>query len=161
MSDDARPDAANDTATTTQSDESGPPNGVTADNGPDAPETPVATENSESAGDTFPRSYVEELRKESAGYRDRSKHAEERADALGKRLHRELVKATQRLENHDDLPFDAEHLDDADKLTAALDALLADRPYLKARKVTGDAGQGNRGGTAGGVNLLGLLRGER
>ncbi|RWA22567.1 hypothetical protein MELE44368_12390 [Mycolicibacterium elephantis DSM 44368] len=91
---------------------------------------------------------MEELRRESAGYRDRAKTAEERADALAKRLHRELVKATGRLENPDDLPFDADHLDDADKLAEAIETLLNDRPYLAKRKVKGDVGQGQRGGNA-------------
>lgn len=111
--------------------------------------------------DTFPRSYVENIRKESAGYRERAKAAEERADTLAKRLHSELVKASNRLENPDDLPFDAEHLDDADKLTAALDAVLADRPYIAKRVVKGDAGQGNRGSAETGLNLFNLLKGVR
>jgi hypothetical protein len=131
MSDvDTRPDAAETAPESTETDETGSP-GVTA---PD-----------ESA-DTFPRSYVEELRKESADHRTKAKAAEERADQLAKRLHAELVKASNRLENPADLPYDAEHLDDADKLSAALDALLADRPYMAKRVVKGDAGQGNRGG---------------
>ena len=109
-------------------------------------------------GDTFPRSYVEELRKENADHRTKAKAAEDRAEQLAKRLHTALVTATGRLENPDDLPFDAEHLDDTGKLTAALDALLADRPYIAKRVVKGDAGQGNRGSADGGVNLLELLR---
>ncbi|QZT59270.1 hypothetical protein [Mycolicibacterium austroafricanum] len=103
--------------------------------------------------DTFSREYVEGLRKESAGYRDR-------ANALAKRLHRELVAATNRLENPDDLAFDAEHLDDPEKLAAALEALLAERPYFAKRVVTGDAGQGNRGGaTSGPESFADFFRG--
>ncbi len=112
-------------------------------------------------GDTFPRSYVEELRSEAADHRTKAKAAEDRADALAKRLHAELVKATNRLENHADLAYDFEHLDDPEKLTAALDALLADRPYMAKRVVKGDAGQGNRGDADNGVNLLEMLRGSR
>ena len=108
--------------------------------------------------DTFPRDYVEGLRKESAGYRDRAKTAEDNAEALSKRLHMELVKATGRLENAADLPYDAAHLDDLDGLGAALDALLTDRPYLAKRVVTGDAGQGPRGTADTGVSILGLLK---
>lgn len=90
--------------------------------------------------------------KKSAGYRDR-------ANALAKRLHRQLVAATERLENPDDLPFDAEHIDDADKLSTAIDALLAERPYFAKRKVSGDAGQGTRGGnTSAPSNFSDLLR---
>ncbi|WP_241472644.1 hypothetical protein [Mycolicibacterium neoaurum] len=111
--------------------------------------------------DTFPREYVETLRKESAGYRERAKLADERAEALGRRLHRELVAATARLENPDDLPFDDDHLDDTTALTAALDALLADRPYLAKRTVTGDAGQGERGNADAPFSLLEALKGLR
>jgi hypothetical protein len=96
-------------------------------------------------GDTFPRSYVEKLRTESAGYRDRAKTAEERAEALAKRLHAELVRANGTLVDPEALAFDAEHLDDAEKLSAAIEALTNAKPYLKARKATGDAGQGPRG----------------
>ncbi|AYJ07465.1 hypothetical protein DBO90_01975 [Mycobacterium avium] len=127
-----------------------------AETAPEAPETPT-----DGSNDVFPRTYVEDLRKESAGYRDKAKQAEERADALAKRLHQELVTATGRLENPADLAFDAEHLDDADKLSAAIDALLADRPYFAKRKVSGDAGQGPRGGAPAEVDLLGMLRGGR
>lgn len=132
----------------------------TAENAPDAQPDGNADDSADDA-DTFPREYVEELRKESADHRTKAKAAEERADALAKRLHRELVTATGRLENPADLAFDADHLDDADKLNAAIDALLAERPYFAKRKVAGDAGQGPRGVADAGVNLLGLLRGER
>lgn len=132
----------------------------TAENAPETQSGGIAN-NSAGDADTFPREYVEQLRKESADHRTKTKAAEERADALAKRLHRELVTATGRLENPADLAFDAEHLDDADKLGAAIDALLSDRPYFAKRKVAGDAGQGPRGQADTGVNLLGLLRGER
>ncbi|WP_349269158.1 hypothetical protein MPNTM1_04608 [Mycolicibacterium parafortuitum] len=125
------------------------------DNAPDAQSDGT---NDNSGGDTFPRAYVEDLRKESAGYRDRAKQAEDRADALAKRLHTALVTATNRLENPADLGFDAEHLDDADKLSAAIDALLSDRPYMAKRVVKGDAGQGPRGDNTS-VSLLDMLKG--
>lgn len=160
MSDDARPDAANNTTTATENSETSSVNANTAETAVSAPEKEQGTINGESASDVFPRSYVEELRKESAGYRDRAKQAEERADALAKRLHGELVRATDKLENPADLAYDADHLDDSDKLAAAIDALLNDRPYLRKRKVAGDAGQGPRGAETG-VNLLELLRGRR
>lgn len=132
---------------------------VTADKANDAPDAHTDANNDKSA-DMFPRSYVEELRKESADYRLKAKDAETRADELAKRLHAELVKATGRLENHADLPYDVKHLDDAEALTAALDALLADRPYLGKRVVRGDVGQGERGGADAPVSLLGLLQGK-
>ncbi|WP_099025626.1 hypothetical protein [Mycolicibacterium palauense] len=144
---------------------SGPDGAETHDHnndGPGAVDKPDGAQGAqpddESAGDTFPRDYVESLRKESAGYRDRAKQAEGQVETLSRRLHTELVKATKRLENPADLPYDAKHLDDADTLAAALDALLADRPYLAKRAVRGDAGQGVRGG-AQPPSLLDALKG--
>lgn len=158
---DAQTDAANNADTDGEADNGGASNANPTDAVESAPESQPDGNNDESTNDTFPRSYVEDLRKESAGYRDRAKTAEDRADVLAKRLHRELVTATARLENPDDLPFDAGHLDDENKLSTALDALLSDRPYMAKRVVKGDAGQGPRGGAETGVSLLGLLKGAR
>jgi hypothetical protein len=66
------------------------------------PET--AEETSEGQPETFDRPYVETLRKESAGYRDRAKTAEARAEELAKRLHTSLVTATGKLADPSDLP---------------------------------------------------------
>jgi hypothetical protein len=144
-----------------ETDETGAANMVTAETAQNAPETTPDgnTDNSadatENAEDT-----IRKLRKENADRRTKAKAAEERADVLAKRLHTALVTATNRLENSADLPFDAEHLADPDKLGAAIDALLGDRPYMAKRVVRGDAGQGARGGSAdGGVNLVQLLKG--
>ena len=125
--------------------ENGTPSTTTADADNSAPDGP-GDGNADESADTFPRDYVETLRKESADHRTKAKAAEDRADTLAKRLHTELVRVTGKLENAADLPFDAEHLDDDDKLSAAIDALLEDRPYFAKRKVSGDAGQGPRGG---------------
>lgn len=152
MTEDKRPDAATEALESAETDET-----TVTDTSPT--ETPEDAASGDS--DTFPREYVETLRKESAGYRDRAKTAEERADKLAKQLHTELVKGSNRLENPADLPFDADHLDDTDKLGKALDALLADRPYFAKRVVKGDAGQGARGGQPEPVSLLGLLQGKR
>lgn len=103
--------------------------------------------------ETFPREYVEKLRKESAGYRDRAK----RADEFGHRLHVALVAATGRLADPDDLPFDEAHLDDETALSAALDALVERKPHLASRKPRGDVGQGQSGSTDT-VDLAGILR---
>lgn len=111
-------------------------------------------------GDTFPRSYVEELRKESAGYRDRAKTADDRAEQYARRLHTALVTATGRLENPADLEYRAEHLDDdGSQLREAIDQLLTDRPYMAKRVVKGDAGQGARGGNTGKPTWADLLQG--
>ena len=100
--------------------------------------------------DTFPRSYVEELRQENGKHRQRARE-------LGERLHVELVRATGLLADPTDLPFDADHLDNPDKLAEAIDALLAAKPHLKARRVTGSVGQGESGKSTS-VSLIDLMR---
>lgn len=104
--------------------------------------------------DTFSRTYVEKLRRESAGYRERANQA----DALATRLHTSLVAATGRLADPTDLPFDAAHLEDEAALTVAIDELLAKKPHLATRQPFGDIGQGNRGPTSEPVNLADMLR---
>ena len=104
--------------------------------------------------ETFPRSVVEKLRQENGRYRQRAGQA----DAYAQRLHTELVRATGRLADPTDLAFDAEHLDDPEALTAAVDALLADKPHLASRRPAGDIGQGQRGTTSESFSLLGMLK---
>lgn len=79
-------------------------------------------------------------------------------DPLHTRLHTALVKLDGRLANPDDLPFNPEYLTDEAALTEAITELLATRPGLAARHVTGDVGQGARGGTTGPVDLIELMR---
>lgn len=119
------------------------------------PETEPATEpvNEPEDSDTFPRSYVEKLRKEAAGHRDRAK----RADDLAQRLHTALVEGTGRLADARDLPFDESHLDDPAALSEAIDALLADKPHLATRKPMGNIGQGVTP-VSNDVSLGGILR---
>ncbi|MEZ5202733.1 MAG: hypothetical protein R2742_16190 [Micropruina glycogenica] len=105
--------------------------------------------------DTFPRAVVEKLRQENGKYRQRA----QAADDLAHRLHTELVRATGRLADPTDLPFDPEHLDDPEKLTAAVDALLDAKPHLATRRPSGDIGQGQRGPASGGFSLLDTLKG--
>lgn len=102
-------------------------------------------------GESFPREYVEKLRAENAKYRTAAK------DTLV-RLHEALVSATGRLQDARDLPFDATHLESPEALTQAIDALLEERPHLKARKISGDAGQGKRGGDTNPPSFADLLR---
>ncbi|MCH9729535.1 MAG: hypothetical protein K0U84_07645 [Actinomycetia bacterium] len=111
-------------------------------------------ENPDDNAETFPRSVVEKLRQENGRYRQRA----HQADALAERLHVELVRASGRLADPSDLPFDAAHLDDADTLTAAIDDLLTAKPHLATRKPVGDIGQGNRGGAYEPFSLLGTLK---
>ncbi|POX82192.1 hypothetical protein C3477_23860 [Mycobacterium kansasii] len=103
--------------------------------------------------ETFPRSYVEELRQENGKYRQRAQAGE----VYAQRLHTELVRATGRLADPTDLPFDAEHLDDADKLAAAIDDLLSRKPHLANRRPVGDIGQGATP-IRGTVDLAAILR---
>ena len=81
-------------------------------------------------GDTFPRSYVEKLRRENANYRERARTA----DRYAKRLHTELVRATGRLADPTDLEFSAEHLEDPDALAGDLDGLLTRKPHRASRR---------------------------
>lgn len=115
----------------------------------EAPAEPAA----EPEGDTFPREYVEDLRKESAGYRTQLRTVQEQ-------LHRALVEKSGALADPADLEFDAAHLDDPEALQAAIDAVIEAKPHLKARKFVGDVGQGGRTSAPAEVNLLGMLQGR-
>ena len=116
--------------------------------------TDTTDEDQGDEGDTFPRSYVEKLRAESARYRERARNA----DAYAERLHTELVRATGRLADPTDLKFNEDHLDDPDALAAAVDDLLARKPHLASRRPTGEIGQGASPPAASSVDLAALLR---
>ena len=103
--------------------------------------------------ETFPRAYVDKLRKEAAGYRERAK----RADDLAQRLHTSLVEGTGRLADARDLPFDESHLDDPQTLQTAIEELLAERPHLASRRPMGNIGQGVAP-VSNDVSLGGILR---
>ncbi len=122
---------------------------------PEAPtsDTPEAPTEDADEPDTFPRAVVEELRRENARYRTRAGQA----DAMSQRLHLELVRATNRLADPSDLPFDENHLEDVSILDAAIDDLLARKPHLASRRPSGDIGQGATAEAAS-VDLAGILR---
>lgn len=130
---------------------------VSAENG-EKSEAGDSTEDSvKPAPDTFPRDYVEKLRRESAGYRDRAK----RVDELERRLHAALVAADGRLADPADLEFNVEHLDDPEALEAAITDLVDRKPGLRARRYGGDVGAGKRGGSnVKPVDLIELMRGN-
>jgi hypothetical protein len=109
-------------------------------------------------GQTFPAEYVQKLRKESAGYRDRAKAAEAGLDATQRELFNARVAATGKLADAEDLPYDAELLADEDKLIAAIDELIKRKPHLAARKVSGSVGQGVTGKREEPFSLLGRLQ---
>jgi hypothetical protein len=73
----------------------------------------------------------------------------DKGDVYARRLHTELVKATGRLADPTDLEFNEEHLDDPEKLNAAIDELLSRKPHLKKpRKPVGNVGAGEHGNAA-------------
>lgn len=107
--------------------------------------------------ETFPRAYVEQLRRESAGYRDKAK----RVDELAARLQDALVAADGRLADPSDLAFNPEYLDDPDALDTAIAELIAKKPGLRARQAGGSIGQGNRGASTPkpSTDLISIIRG--
>jgi hypothetical protein len=108
--------------------------------------------------ETFPRPYVEKLRKESQGYRERAKTAESRVDELSRALFTARVSATGKLADPEDLTYDAELLADEDKLTGKIDELIKRKPHLAARKVGGSVGQGVTGTKDEPFSLIGRLQ---
>lgn len=140
---------------------------TTAETSTETPQTPANTtdapvedenvseplESATETPETFPRAYVEKLRKESAGYRERA----QRSDDLAQRLHTAMVTATGKLADARDLPFDESHLDDPEALNGAIQSLLTDKPHLASRRPRGDVGQGVTG-VSDTVDLAGLLR---
>lgn len=116
----------------------------------------ITTETGEMEGDpeTFPREYVEKLRKENAGYRDKAK----RADGYAQKLHAALVRETGRLADPSDLAFDDNHLEDASSLAEAIENLILSKPHLASRKPMGDIGQGLMSEASETISLAGLLR---
>lgn len=118
------------------------------------PSTEETTEVEQAEPDSFPRAYVEELRKEAAEARVKAK----RTDELAAALWTARVAATGRLADPTDvvMPEDADPLDE-DALTAAVDDLLARKPHLASRRPRGDVGQGMAGSSTT-TDLAGMLR---
>lgn len=107
---------------------------------------------------------TKKLRKENATLRERAKAAEARAartDSLAARLHAELVRASGKLADPADFPYnpDADLLDDPEAFNQAIDELLEAKPHLRSRTPRGDVGQGNRGKAEEPVNLMNILKG--
>lgn len=127
---------------------------------PEAEEGTDTTEDEPANGDTFSRAYVEKLRRQAEGLRSRAQDAEARAEDLSQRLHTALVAATGRLQDAGDLAYSPEHLESDETLTASIDALLSERPHLKARRITGDAGLGVKGTDAPQSDFLSLARAQ-
>ena len=117
----------------------------------------------ETEPESFPRSYVEELREEAKSWRLKAQRADElekSVDDLCRRLHTELVRRTGRLADPTDMPFNEAHLDSPEALTAAIDGLLTHKPHLGSRRPVGNVGQGAVTVPAQNVDLAGILRGK-
>jgi hypothetical protein len=115
-------------------------------------------------GDTFTREYVEKLRAEAAKHRTAAKEAATARDELAgqvtglqEQVFRFRVEQTGKLADATDLVFDAALLESDEALTGAIDELLASKPHLASRRVSGDAGQGAGEPNPGEVSLAGLL----
>lgn len=116
-------------------------------------------EGSQEDPDTFPRTYVEQLRKESANYRKSAESATSERDQLAQQLHTALVQLDGRLADPRDLPpLTGSDALEPDRIKAAISGLLSTRPRLAARALDGDIGQGNRGGLGNQVDLIELMR---
>lgn len=120
----------------------------------EAQDAQEATEQPQDEQETFPRSYVEELRQENGRYRQRAARAGDLAAALWTAR----VEATGRLADPSDLPIpeDGDPLD-VEAVTAAVDHLLERKPHLASRRPRGDVGQGV-GASSTSTDLAGLLR---
>lgn len=106
---------------------------------------------------------IRKLRKEAATLRERAKAAEARAartDSLAARLHTELVRASGKLADPHDFPYnpDADLLDDPEAFHQAIDEFVEAKPHLRSRTPRGDVGQGSRGKAEEPVNLLNILK---
>lgn len=129
---------------------------TTTENAPQAPEAPQEgpVEVGDAHPETFPREYVEQLRKEAAEARQKAKKADDYARAL----FAARVAATGRLADPSDLPFGPELVDDTDALTSAIDELLQAHPHYASRTPQGDIGQGVGAASQDDVDLAGILR---
>ena len=124
---------------------------------PGTPETPEGSESSEPAEpeeeqeDTFPRSYVEKLRRENKTMRARAA----RAGELSEELFRARVALDGRLSDPTALPYSPE-LETEEAIAEAVTDLLKRSPGLGRMAVRGDIGQGCAGDSQG--NIIDAIR---
>ncbi len=119
------------------------------ENGPESPvEAPIRPAGSRDPNpapeaadepETFPREYVERLRRENAEARVGAK----RSEALAARLVAALAAQTGRLADASDLPYsddllDDEGLPDGEKVRAAVADLIERKPHLASTRPVGD-----------------------
>ena len=150
----------NTTDTTAQEPENGPQTAdETTTTPPDASDAAQGAQDasqdaSQGNAETFPREYVEKLRKEAAEARLKAKKADDYARAL----FAARVAATGRLADPSDLPFNTDLVDDLPALEAAIDDLLAQHPHYAARTPRGDIGQGVGAVRHDDIDLAAILR---
>jgi hypothetical protein len=107
----------------------------------------------EAGAKTFPREYVEQLRKENADRRKRAEELEGRNARLTAGLLMAAVREDGRLADPADLLDGADHAalvdddgaPDPEKIKAAVSELLSRKPHY-AKRISGDVGQGARPG---------------
>lgn len=87
-------------------------------------------------------SQIKKLRNESANYRVKAREASERLAARETALFDALVKLDGRLADSRDIDFNAEYLEEPDKLSAAISEILEAKPGLAARRYGGNIGAG-------------------
>jgi hypothetical protein len=109
----------------------------------------------------FDAAYVKELREENAAHRVKAK----RVDDANARLVASYVDQDGRVVADDVLPYSDDLLDehglvDRERVTAALDELLALKPYLRSRRPTNPLPQGVREDVPEEVGLFGLMTGR-
>ena len=151
-----------------QEDVQEPQEGQEAQQGHQEPQEPVedaqedqegvqepTEDDAEAEGDTFPRAYVEKLRREAAEARTRAK----RADDLAGALWAARVAATGRLADPTDLPMPegADPMDPA-AVDAAVAELLAAKPHLASRVPRGFVAQGQQPEPPAAPSLSAMLR---
>lgn len=129
----------------------------------EAATTEETAEATEGGADTETDRNVRKLRKEAATLRERAKAAEARAtrtDSLAARLHTELVRASGKLADPHDFPYnpDADLLDDPEAFNQAIDEFVEAKPHLRSRTPKGDVGQGNRGTANEPLNFHQILK---
>lgn len=136
--------------TPTDEDEGGGVSNSTHDDGEDEDTDGSTTDEDEGTdeGDETPTDDKTKLRGEAAKYRRQRNEERARADAYGARLFTELVRSTGKLTDPTDMPVNVELLDDGEKLTAAIDDLLQQKPHLKARQFA-DMRQHDKGANVG------------
>lgn len=110
--------------------------------------------------ETFPKAYVEQLRREAAEHRNKAK----RSDELSRRLVTAIVARIGTLHDPTDLPFAESLLDDDGmpddaKVTEAVKELAARKPHLVRIRPAGDVGQGSSS-TQPSTSLLDVIQGR-